>query len=211
MQTRPNHDKGFPCTCTWQTESPLKPQDAFLTPRRGQGVTVGSVQRERIERFTGRFTEREMQRSPSWFTDAPRGRCVCNLFVKGNKSAVVLRSRINILDLLFFPEQNFRSSKAHQDGFLGGGKYCDCQENSIDLIANYTFQTENSLSCKAGATNFRKKNNFLNIVKRTWHEAWEQQTDLKRVVWVWRGVERGKTSSGAASTNTSGKPEVAIS
>lgn len=90
--------------------------------------------------------------------------------------------------------------KSAPGSFLGGGNIASqmaCQENGIGLIANYTFQTDRAKekyfimqsSCSEPQTS-EKNNNFLNIVKRTWHEASEQQTDLKCVVWVWQGVER---------------------
>ncbi len=106
-----------------QTESPLKPQDAFLTHAGVRGHhRFGSTWTDRA--LYSRFTEREMHRSPSWFTDAPRGRCVCNLFVKGNKSAVVLRSRS--ISYICFSSQNKTSGhQKHTRMVSGRGKYCD--------------------------------------------------------------------------------------
>lgn len=38
----------------------------------------------------------------------------------------------------------------------------------------------------------KRNYDFLNIIKHTWQKASEQQTDLKRVVWIWRGVESAR-------------------
>lgn len=100
------------------------------TPRRGQRSPsrssgwFGSAWTD--GELESRFTEREMNLSPSWFTGAPRGRCVCvcNLFEKGNKSAVVPRSRS--ISYICFSSENKTSGHQKRTRMVSGrGKYCD--------------------------------------------------------------------------------------
>lgn len=156
----------------WQTvESPLKPQDAFLTALhagvRGhrRRVRGDSVQRERIERFKADlqsekwiFRQADLQALPE---------VVAFAFVIYLKKAIRALS-FCVVDqypiFAFLPRTKLQVIKSAPGWFLGGGNIATrmaCQENSINLIANYTFQTDRAKEkyfiMQSRATNVRKK------------------------------------------------------
>lgn len=203
MQTKPRQRIPMPERMTDCSE-PLKPQDAFLTARYA-GVRGHCRRDDRCGR--GGFGSPWALQSKKW------------IFLKHNLQTLpvvvafafvfYLKKAISALSFCvvdqypifaFLPRTKLQVIKSAPGWFLEGGNIASkmvCQENGIGLIANYTFQTDRAKekyfimqsSCSGPQTS-EKKNNFLNIVKRTWHEASEQQTDLKCVVWVWQGVER---------------------
>lgn len=126
MQTSPNHDKGFPCTCTWQTESPAQTAGRFShgTPRGGQGSPSqspgDSVQCERIERFKADlqsekciFRQADLQTLPEVVA-----------FVIYLKKAIRALS-FCVVDqyprLAFLPRTKLQVIKSAPGWFLGGG------------------------------------------------------------------------------------------